>query len=109
MAVFPTPLADQDGIILGAPGEDLDHALDLGFAADHGVELISRASWVRSRANSSSTGLRPLLGPRVVLVAEQRQGLLADLVETGAERLEIFAAIDWPSFISPRSRCSVPM
>ena len=32
-------LADQDGIVLGAAGEDLDHAADLVVAPDHGVEL----------------------------------------------------------------------
>src|SRR5207245_5100906 len=32
--------------------------------------------------------LRALLRPRVVLVAEERQRLLADLVEAGAQRLE---------------------
>ena len=32
-------LADQDGVVLGAAGEDLDHAADLVVAADDGVEL----------------------------------------------------------------------
>ena len=32
-------LADQDGIVLGAPGQDLDGAADLLVAADHRVEL----------------------------------------------------------------------
>src|SRR5205814_2457118 len=32
-------LADQHGVVLRAPREDLHHALDLGLAPDHGVEL----------------------------------------------------------------------
>ena len=32
-------VADQDRVVLGAPGEDLDHAPDLLVAADHRVEL----------------------------------------------------------------------
>ena len=32
-------LADQDGVVLGAAGEDLDHAADLVVAPDHRVEL----------------------------------------------------------------------
>jgi hypothetical protein len=32
-------LADQDGVVLRAPGEHLDRAADLLVAADHGVEL----------------------------------------------------------------------
>ena len=32
-------LADQDGVVLRAPREDLDHAADLVVAADHRVEL----------------------------------------------------------------------
>ena len=33
-------LADQDGVVLRAAREDLDHAADLLVAADHGVELL---------------------------------------------------------------------
>ncbi|GJE35799.1 hypothetical protein LDDCCGHA_6019 [Methylobacterium oxalidis] len=32
-------LADQHGVVLGAPGQDLDRAADLLVAPDHGVEL----------------------------------------------------------------------
>ena len=32
--------SDEDGIVLCPPGEDLDNALDLVLAADHGVELL---------------------------------------------------------------------
>ena len=33
-------LADQHRVVLGAPGEDLNHTLDLGITADDGVELL---------------------------------------------------------------------
>ena len=33
-------LADQHRIVLGAPGQDLDHAPDLLVAADHRIELV---------------------------------------------------------------------
>src|SRR6266853_763059 len=33
-------LADQGWVVLGPAAEDLDHTLDLGFAADHGVERV---------------------------------------------------------------------
>ena len=39
-------LADQGGIVLGAPGEDLDDAFDFGLAPDDRVELASlRPGW----------------------------------------------------------------
>ena len=87
---LPHPrLADQDRVILGAPGEDLDHALNLGFAPDHGIELQLPGELREVPGELvEHGGLRALLGPRVVLVAQQRQRLLADLVEAGAERLE---------------------
>jgi hypothetical protein len=54
-----------------------------------GSSLPSRASWVRSRANSSSTGgLGALLGPGVVLVTEEGERFLPHLVEASAEGLE---------------------
>ena len=31
-------LTDQSGVVLGATGQNLDDALDLGLAADHGIE-----------------------------------------------------------------------
>jgi len=34
-----TGLADEHRIVLGAPGEHLDHAADLGVPTDHGVEF----------------------------------------------------------------------
>src|SRR5713226_7747205 len=33
-------LADQGRVVFGPAAEDLDYALDLGFAADHGVERV---------------------------------------------------------------------
>ena len=43
-------LADQDRVILGSPRQHLDRSPDLLVPADHGVELPSRAAFVRSRA-----------------------------------------------------------
>ena len=40
IAVLPTPgIADEQRVVLGAPAEDLDGALDLGLAADQHVDL----------------------------------------------------------------------
>ena len=47
-------LADQDGVVLGAAGEDLDDAADLVVAPDHRVELAVLGGRVRSRPNFSS-------------------------------------------------------
>src|ERR1700704_6053755 len=33
-------LTDEGRVVLRAPAEDLDHALDLGLTPDHGIELI---------------------------------------------------------------------
>src|SRR5262249_61059424 len=41
-----------------------------------------------SRELVEHRGLRPLFGARIVLVAEKGQGLLPDLVQAGAQRLE---------------------
>ena len=90
MAVLPTPgLADQDRVVLGAAGQDLDDALDLGLAPDDGVELALAGELGEvARELVEHRRLRALLRPRVVLVTEEGQRLLADLVEPGAERLE---------------------
>jgi hypothetical protein len=50
-------LPDEDRVVLGPAGEDLDDPLDLRLAPDDRIELALRANWVRSRANSSSTGV----------------------------------------------------
>ena len=82
-------LADEDGVVLGAAGEDLDDPLDLLLATDDRVEL-GLAGELGQVAGElvEDRRLRPLLGPRIVLVAEQGQRLLPDLVEPRAERLE---------------------
>ena len=46
-------LADEDGVVLGAPGEHLADAADLAVAADDRVELAGRASSVRLIPNCS--------------------------------------------------------
>ena len=82
-------LADQDRIVLGAPGQDLDHPLDLGLAPDHGVELVLAGELGQIAGELVQHGrLGALLRPRIVLVAEEGQGLLAHLVKARAERLE---------------------
>src|SRR2546425_836780 len=82
-------LADEHRVVLRAPRQDLDDALDLLLAPDDGVEL-GLAGELREVARElvEHRRLRALLRPRVVLVAEQRQRLLTDLVQAGAERLE---------------------
>jgi hypothetical protein len=42
--------ADQRRVVLGAARQDLDGAADFLVAADHRIELASRAASVRSRA-----------------------------------------------------------
>src|SRR5262245_45475571 len=82
-------LSDQHRVVLGASGQDLDHALDFGFPADHGVELVL-ARELRQVAGElvQNRRLRALLRAGVVLIAEQRQRLLPHLVQPGSERLE---------------------
>src|SRR5262249_58139638 len=69
--------------------EHRDEAFDLWLAADDGIEfgLAGELGEIAGELVEHRS-LRALLRPRVVLVAEQRQGLLADLVEAGSERLE---------------------
>src|SRR5207302_4404803 len=90
-------LADERGVVLRAAAEDLDDALDLLFAADHGVELLGlrhgreiHAELVerrRLRLRGLPTG-RGRLGGRGVLLAERRDDLMADLLERHTEGLE---------------------
>ena len=54
-------LADEDGVVLGAAGEDLDHAAHLVVAADDGVEL-ALAGQLGEVAAVASRG--PGSGPR---------------------------------------------
>src|SRR5262249_6448830 len=84
-------LADQHRVILRAPRQDLDDAFDLLFASDDGIELaLARELREVTRKLVEDRRLRALLRPRVVLIAQQRERLLAHLVQTGAERLENF-------------------
>ena len=46
-------LADEHGVVLGAPAEDLDHAADLLVAADDRVELARRAPSGSGRGRTS--------------------------------------------------------
>jgi len=43
-------LADQRRVVLGPPGQDLDHALDLGLSSDHRIELtlLSQVRQIRT-------------------------------------------------------------
>ena len=82
-------LADQDRVVLRAAGEDLDDPLDLRLAPDHRVELAVPGELGQvARELVQDRGLAPLLRPRVVLVAQERERLLADLVEPRAEGLQ---------------------
>ena len=82
-------LADQNRVVLGAAGEDLDDPLDLLLATDDRIELGLPGELGEIAGELvEDRRLRALLGPRVVLIAEQRQRLLPHLVEAGAERLE---------------------
>src|SRR5262245_63653092 len=87
---LPHPrLADQDGIVLGPSGEDLDHPLDLGFPADHGIELALAGELGQVTGELvEHRSLRTLLGSGIVLVAEKSEGLLAYLVEARPQGLE---------------------
>ena len=86
-------LADQGRVVLGAPGEDLDHALDLGLAADHRVErVLGRQVGEVAAELVEQRGLGRLLGGRRLFVepalVEEALDLGADLLEVGAEVLE---------------------
>ena len=82
-------LADEDRVVLGPAGQDLDHALDLGLAPDDGVELgFAGKLGEVARELVEHRGLRALLRAGIVLVTEEGERLLADLVEPGPERLE---------------------
>ena len=58
-------LADQHRIVLGAPGEHLDHAADLVIAADHRIQLALRGQLRQIAAvflQSFVSGFRILIG-----------------------------------------------
>ena len=82
-------LADEDGVVLGPAGQDLDHPLDLRLAPDDRVELALAGELGQVAGELvEHGGLRALLGPRVVLVAQEGQGFLPDLVQPRPEGLE---------------------
>ena len=88
-ANFAVARADQHRVVLGAPGQDLDHPLDLGLAPDHRVELALAGQLGQVASELvEHRGLRALLRARVVLIPQEGQRLLPDLVQPGAERLE---------------------
>ena len=65
-------LADEHGVVLRAAGEDLDDALDLLLAPDDRIELGLAGELGEIAGELVEHGrLRALLGPRIVLVAEQ--------------------------------------
>jgi hypothetical protein len=86
-------LAEQDGVVLLAAGEDLHDPLDLGFAADHGVELVLRGELreVAAELVEQLRGLLALAARRAgALAATARPGehpddLVADLLGVGVE------------------------
>ncbi len=82
-------LPDEDGIVLGTTGEDLDDPLDLLLAPDDGVELRFSGQLSEVAGELVQDGsLRALFGAGIVLVTQKSQRLLAHLVQTSAQRLE---------------------
>ena len=74
-------LADQHRVVLGAPGEHLDHAADLVVAADHRVEL-ALAAGLGEVARVFLERIVALLGRGGI-----RRAALADLLDRGVQRL----------------------
>jgi hypothetical protein len=81
--------SDQHRVVLRSPGQDLDDPFDLLLAPDDGVELGLTGELGEVAGELVEHGcLRALLGSGIVLIAEQGEGLLAHLVQSGAERFE---------------------
>src|SRR5918999_858977 len=86
-------LADQNGVVLRAPGEDLHDALDLGLAPDDGVELAvgGELRQVAPKLVEELRALRLLAGgrARTLLAAagprKHADDLVADLLGVGVE------------------------
>src|SRR5690349_2326868 len=89
-------LADQNGVVLGPPGEDLHDPLDLLLPADDRVELAlagglgevaaELVEHQRRRRRALAATARAALGGLLALVAaEQLEHLLADPVEIGSQ------------------------
>ncbi len=74
-------LADQHGIVLGAPRQHLDGAADLVVAADDRIELAG--------AGVGGEVARVFLQRVIALLGRRRVGgaALADIVDDGVERL----------------------
>src|SRR5690348_13770728 len=103
-------LADQNGVVLGPPGEDLHDPLDLLLPADDRVELAfagglgevaaELVEHQRRRRGALAATARAALGGLLALVAAQQlQHLLADAVEIGSQldqdlRRDAFALAD---------------
>ncbi len=100
-------LAEEDGVVLRAAGEDLHHPLDLVHAADHGVELVLLRELREVAAEGVEGGglrlarrggllplggLGPLLGPLRGALGrvgpEQLDDLLAHFLGLDAEVLQ---------------------
>ena len=104
-------LADEDGVVLRAARQDLDDALDLRLAPDHRVELAVTGELgqvagelVQDRGLACASSAAGSTGrPRSASVSWRTSSSRAP------RDSRIFAAIDWPSFITPSRRCSVPM
>ena len=103
-------LADQDGVVLGAAGEDLDDAADLVVAADHRVELAVLGG-LREVAAELLERLVLVLGVLVGDAVRAADGLdrlrrrpscVAPLRRSASPAADVWAA-------SASSRCSVEM
>ncbi len=98
-------LADQHGVVLGAPRQNLDDALDFRLPADDRIELALAGQLGEVPGELvEDRGLGALLGPRVVLVTQERQGLLADLVEARPEGFEDLGRYRLPFLHEPEEK-----
>ena len=103
-------LADQDGVVLGAAGEDLDHAADLVVAADDRVELAVLGV-LREVAAELLQRLVLVLGALVGDPVRAADGLdrLERVLWLAPARLRILATSPaWAEVIASRM-CSVEM
>ncbi len=85
-------LADQDRVVLLAPREDLHHALDLPFAADHGVDppFAGHAREVGAEPVEQLRG-RPRFGGRRVVGVDRADADLGARVVVGDQLAELLA------------------
>ncbi|GAA3354724.1 hypothetical protein GCM10017744_014200 [Streptomyces antimycoticus] len=89
-------LADEDGVVLAAPGEHLDALLDLLIAADHGVDPPLAGQFGQIAAEPVEVRGLPLVhdGPLVGRRSARREA--AGLGRTGGPGLETGGAQDLP-------------